>query len=243
MGQLAAQQGEHARAVRWQRRAAGQYRALGDGVGEGMALVALGLSLFALQHYRGVVRVLRRAAVAADQPNGLDHLAMAYLGQGAAYDRLGQPDRALAHYRLAAQVLERQAAGWWLPELELSLFGQRENLYDRIVALSVQLGKTEVALETVETQRSRAFLSQLGLSAPLAPRGASPNQIEREQHSLARLRVLLAQQPSAARTAQEWQELNRIWADLESIWRDLDPEYASLRQGKPLSVEEIRRLL
>jgi hypothetical protein len=53
----------------------------------------------------------------------------------------------------------------------------------------------------------------------------------------------LAQQPSAARTAQEWQELNRIWADLESIWRDLDPEYASLRQGKPLSVEEIRRLL
>ncbi len=243
MGQLAAQQGEHARAVRWQRRAAGQYRALGDGVGEGMALVGVGLSLLALERYRGSVRVLRRAAVAADQPNGQDHLAMAYLGQGAAYDRMGRPDQALAHYRLAAQVLERQAAGWWLPELELSLFGRRESLYGRIVALSVQLGKTDVALETVEAQRSRAFLSQLGLSTPLAPHGASPGQIEREQRSLARLRVLLAQQPSAARTAQEWQELNRIWADLETIWRDMDPEYVSLRQGKPLSVEEIRRLL
>jgi tetratricopeptide (TPR) repeat protein len=243
LGQLLAHHDQHAAAVRWQRRAAREYRALGDGVGEGMALVGLGLSLFALQHYRGVVRVLRRAAVAADQPNGLDHLAMAYLGQGAAYDRLGRPDQALARYRLAAQVLERQAAGWWLPELELSLFGRRESLYGRIVALSVQLGETEIALEAVETQRSRAFLSQLGLSAPLAPRGASPSQIEQEQHSLARLRVLLAQQPSAARTAQEWQELNRIWADLEAIWRDMDPEYASMRQGKPLSVEEIRRLL
>jgi len=247
LAQLHGRFDRHERAIRAYRSAIRQYQVMGDSSGAALIWVSLALEYFALKHYAGVQRILKRALAAGELETfeAFNTAHTAYLGLGAADERLGRPGHALANYRRAIELAERQRADLILPEFKQTFLGSRQHLYARAVLLSARQGRLAQALNYAESSRSRAFLSWLALTPlPQSPGRIPATLLADEALWLNRLRGLLAHQAPDVASADYWSQVRAAWEHLEAAWTAVgDEEYAALRQGQPITRAELRECL
>ena len=104
------------------------------------------------------------------------------------------------------------------------------------------------ALHAVERVKSRAFLDQLATIPLPKPPQLAENLYRREQTLLEQLRGLLSAQRGATgkRRMKLEDQLGETEQELKRVWEKMAPsapEHVALRQGSPISWEEIQRCL
>ncbi|MFI9836232.1 CHAT domain-containing protein [Nonomuraea sp. NPDC051941] len=142
--------------------AAQSHASMGINAGLGLALIRLS---------RGEVEAARRElgtlVARAEQLNSDAFLRASYLAAGKAYEQDGSREdlqRACGYYRSAIERLERGRASFDSEEERLRFLGgeARVEVYERMVATCVTLGKPVDAFDFAERGKARALAERLG---------------------------------------------------------------------------------
>jgi CHAT domain-containing protein/tetratricopeptide (TPR) repeat protein len=113
----------------------------------------------ALQHYQ-------QALAHATQLGRAHRLNLIHYHQGQVYQRQGRLDLALQAYQTAIEGVEALGGAMQGEDIQISLFGTRQQVYEATVLLCLELGRTAEAFHYIERARSRAFLDSLAKRSP-----------------------------------------------------------------------------
>jgi CHAT domain-containing protein/tetratricopeptide (TPR) repeat protein len=113
----------------------------------------------ALQHYE-------RALALATQLDRAHRRNLIHYHRGQVYQRQGQLGMALQAYQTAIAGAEALGGATQGEEIQISLFGTTQQLYESTVLLCLELGRPAEAFDYVERARSRAFLDSLAKKSP-----------------------------------------------------------------------------
>jgi tetratricopeptide repeat protein len=174
-----------------------------------------------------------------------------------AYATLGYYEPA---YRVASTVIDalerlRRQAG--SETSRLHYLEEKVVIYSQIVVLCLLLTRLKnmphyqsEALTYVERAKSRTLIEALGRTVSIVPPTSLPRELlQRETRRLDQLHALEMQlrTPLDDTTKQQLQraytmaqnEIDEIWQDIATV----APEYAALRQGQPITSEDIQQML
>ncbi|MFI7230950.1 tetratricopeptide repeat protein [Nonomuraea angiospora] len=107
------------------------------------------------------IELLRKAL---DAGRGESQIRITHLELGKAYEQAGEPRTAYDHYRRSIELLERSRASMEAEQDQLHFYGwePRVEVYERMVATCLALGRTVEAYDYVERAKARAMLEALG---------------------------------------------------------------------------------
>ncbi len=107
------------------------------------------------------IELLRKAL---DGGHSESQIRITHLELGKAYEQAGEPRTAHDHYRRSIEMLERSRASLEAEQDQLHFYGwePRVEVYERMVATCLALGRTVEAYEYVERAKARAMLEALG---------------------------------------------------------------------------------
>jgi len=160
-------------------------------------------------------------------------------------ENLSQPARAYDYYERSIELSELMRGGLIEESHKIGFFGRIENAYNRIVPLSYKLKKEKEAYEYTERAKSRAFLDLLA-TTEIKPTVDLPVGLkEREDECLGILRQV-QRRPTEEVAPKPQVDIIKVAEELEAIYNQIegyDPEYAFLRRGRPLNLNQIQELL
>jgi len=170
------------------------------------------------------------------------------LGESEALANLGvalreteRVEGALTAVSKSLEIMERLRGKLRSEKLRVTFVEDKIFLYELAMELLFRMGRIEEAFGYSERARARAFLDLLG-SRSLGKAKERPLElkhlVEKEQRLLRRLDTLSENVDSA-----EYREGLHIYEDLLKRIAVADPEYASLRSVRPLSLKTLRGLL
>jgi CHAT domain-containing protein/tetratricopeptide (TPR) repeat protein len=250
--------GDPAAADRGLREALDLARDVGDRVGEADVLEALGEA--ALRTGRAdeaaglFTQSLERRQAAGDRRGAAEAeygLARTDLARGAL-------DSARRHIAAALELLESQRAAAASPELRAAFLASVQSYYDLEVEVLLRLhaadpaaGWQAAALDSAERARARGLLEVLVEGRVNLREGVDPALVAQERalrseiaaQEFARVRLLGAEQPDAARMETVRQAVDRLregYADLEGRIRAASPRAARLNEVRPPAVREVQ---
>lgn len=90
----------------------------------------------------------------------------------------GQVDKAMELYRRAIEIIEQQRSTINAEAGKIGFVGDKQQLYFRLIALLVALGRVADAFDYVERSKSRALVDMLASKKDFAARGADPEKIK-----------------------------------------------------------------
>lgn len=117
-----------------------------------------------------------------------------------------------------------------------------------MLLLHQEVKDKSLALHSVERVKSRAFLDQLATIPLPKPPQLAENLYRREQALLEQLRGLLSAQRRATgkRLMKLEEQLGETEQELKRVWQKMAqsaPEHVALRQGSPISWQEVQKCL
>ena len=198
--------------------------------------------------------LLGEALAVAERMGALSEVFEIYVHRGDVRHQAGRWAEAAADYARAAEMQDSIRGQIQREREALNYFGGEQlNVYDRLVDLhGFRFGDLAKAFEWAEAAKAREFLRRFRLSSLVRPHGVRDELVRREAELLARLReadavlATAADGVAASTTVSDltiWEELNE---ELQQVWDEIginDPEYASLRRGRPASLEELKAAL
>ncbi len=173
-------------------------------------------------------------------------------GRAAIYEALGEARQAMADYETAIEKIESIRTS--LPE-EIHRIGMMGSdqmyVYRRLVLLiHGHFRNPSKMLSVVEHARARALLDQLSVSEVNIANIVTPEILEEEDQLLKRLRGVFGEQGQVGLTIEERRQLAEAARVLQSKLNKIleqieleDPDYATLRRGRPVRLNEIRWIL
>jgi tetratricopeptide (TPR) repeat protein len=199
------------------------------------------------------VRDQIEAASAARDPKGQFDVGVK---MGDLLEQQGEPETAYGYFKQAIAAFDLLRAQVPNREERVTYLGYVEPPYERAIALAVRLGRSDEAFDLVEASKSRYFIDLLAQTMPRPARQVPADLLAKEQ-------ALTNQLTSAARSfrdpvpedadddlvrtlARASHEAGKIHDELDAILTELatfDPEYVSLRRGRPRTFSEIREVL
>jgi len=136
--------------------ARGGFRLLDDADGLAFVDLAEGELASALGHHERAIELFGSVARAHDQP---DVIWQAQAGEAAAWQRTGRSAKALEAYEAAVTTVERSRDQLLRVESQMSFLSEPIAIFQRYVALLLELGKTEEALHAIERSRAQTLLA------------------------------------------------------------------------------------
>ncbi|MEU8149429.1 tetratricopeptide repeat protein [Nonomuraea sp. NPDC048901] len=127
------------------------------------AATFLGAGAAHLEH-GDTARAIELLRKALDGGLGESQIRITHLELGKAYEQAGVPRTAYDHYRRSIEMLERSRASMEAEQDQLHFYGwePRVQVYERMVATCLALGRTVEAYDYVERAKARAMLEALG---------------------------------------------------------------------------------
>jgi len=179
-----------------------------------------------------------------------------YFGQGRLNELNGDPERAYYSYRAAIRDIEDIRSKATIEEFKSGIMHNHFEVYEAIVSVLVQLGRTEEAFEYSERARARSLLDKIGNAAIGVGEGNNHELIEKERSTRAKikaLRSLISSQEENSNTTirgtanNKYREiLHNIQLEYQRILIDLklqNPEYSALVTIEPTPLNVIQPLL
>jgi CHAT domain-containing protein/tetratricopeptide (TPR) repeat protein len=202
----------------------------------------------AIGHFDRAVELFRTLG---DSPN----LAWALEGKAWVLRRSGNLEAARGLMEEALDAVERHRFSQASFNTRAEFFSTRQNSYDFLIDLLMEMGRKADALEVSERSLARSLLDGLAAGGTsFQPGGADPKlraserEIEQEIDWLVSRQTRLSQDPSA--TPEQLRdvetELGRRWDDLDRVRAGLrasDPRYAALTQPEPWKAGDVQRRL
>jgi tetratricopeptide (TPR) repeat protein len=135
-------------------------------------------------------------------------------------------------------------------DYKIGIYGRIPDAYSLMIITCLKLGCREEALAYVERGKSRALISMLA-SSKLTPSPINMSKeleflIAKEEKILQRIREIQKRHLKPEESSQLNQDSDSLLKELETIYskiKEIDPEYVSMRNGKPLDLNEIQSLL
>lgn len=155
---------------------------------------------------------------------------------------LTDEDQALAFFLKAVEQLEGMRQELVAPAHRAGFFARGSEIFLSLIQLTLHMGQTGRAIETVERFRSRTMLDLLSIGVmPVSSTLSQQPWRAREAASLARLHEWQLSEGSflSPDAGQVLRELDELYTTLAHDW----PEYFSLRRGQRLSYDELRSCL
>ena len=227
---------------------------LGDEEEISTILLNLGTVYSKQQRYKQALDVLDQAIEMAVQIKDQTILWEAHARAGRVFKDMGQFDQAMEHLKKSIDIIESIRSNIFLEELKASFFGTDERLdsYYSLVDLYYRMDRNkgghhfkQLAFETMEKAKARAFLDRLELSRVEVSGGVDPDLLGKENilmEKISRLNSRLIM-PGLKQAEKEnlLSELKRIEQDLETLNRKIrlnNPSYANLKYPHPVTLEE-----
>jgi CHAT domain-containing protein len=157
------------------------------------------------------------------------------------YEQLGDKERAIVAYRDAVEAVETMQGGLRLEQLSASWASTQAPLYERVVGLLHDAGRSDDAFDYAERGRARAFLNQLAHRT--LPTGNVPPEMAAEllqlRRRLAELEDVLPRDQSSSASAHD--ALQRRHDQLLARLAQSHPQFVSLAQVDAVSIKQAQR--
>lgn len=171
--------------------------------------------------------------------------------RASAYAALADGTHALDDYHRGAEIIETLRNGLTESEYKFGFASKSKNrVYHWLVLIAQQHFKQAIeAWQWAERAKGRAFLDQLGNCVAIAPRCASPEWIRHERallSELTRTEIHLRQARSDDERRRSLADIHSVRSKIEELLKKIEPEdlaYIDLRQGKPISFQQLKQLL
>lgn len=264
IARLTAEEGDRARARELVDQAITRAREIKSAPGEAAALGHLGelsneagAKAQALEYYRQSLQIWRAVANSSAEAATLARIARVE-------SDLGSLNDARQHIEAALNIIETLRSKIAAQELRTSYFATVQSYYDFYIDLLMRMARQEeteegrdgqwaAALLASERARARSLLELLAEAHADLRRDIDPALRAREQSLQQLLNRRIEEQlrllngpyteAQAERAAKEISRLQDQYRDVQTQIRQRSPRYAALTQPRPLSLDEIRRLV
>lgn len=221
---------------------------IGDKVNQTKALVALGDALLdeglvgdAAGSYNEALASARAIPLAEMEWRTLYGLGRLELQEG-------RKSEALSRFAEAVEVVDALRAAIRVEEFQNGFLLDKQDLYDSVVRLELDLGNVGAALESSERSRGRSFIDLLGNQR--LNLGSITDQALLDREKSLRLeieeaeRVLQVAEPKdRAEQANRLSQLKQEYSDFLIVLRAENPQLAGFATVQPVRVEELQALL
>jgi CHAT domain-containing protein len=229
---------------------------IGNTLGQMTQLVSLGIDYRLLGEYLKARDKYLEASEIAKMIGNVDVHRIALTDLGILYaDYLKDHEKAYVSLAQAIQLLEEMRSSLVSEEFKITFVGERVNAYSEMVLLCLAMGREEEAFEYAERGKSRALIDLIG-NRRIDPKKIEEKglvvEAERLRCLINRLRKELEQIPAEVenrRNPRFEEHVNKIREterkEIE-IWNEIkrrNPEYNSLRQVDPITLEETQKML
>ncbi len=225
-------------------------RSVGNHRGTIITLGNIGVIQANLRQYETSLDSFKEALTLARDIGDQDGEGFILHNQAAVYIDLGHYRQALEYFEQAIKAVEALRQDLLSEELRIGYFTNIGDIYADYIALLVEQGYTERALEAVERSKSRTFLEQLGYEAFPTPEIPSTQQelLSAEAGMLHELRALQDMIRDAVGEAQleYFAQQRDKRKTLDALWEQLEvfaPDYVALRRGDPGDYRQIQAFL
>jgi CHAT domain-containing protein len=214
-----------------------------------MARVSLGVLYFRIGELGRARAELEDACDGLIRLGQKDFEVLARSLLGAVHWKAGQPQQAISQMETAIDQLEMLLDDVGVEELFAGFSGDRNGLYQVLVEMLIQQGRTKEAFIYSERSRSRAFLRMLGNQRLNPYQGADCRLLEKadwlRREITVRGRQLRALGSGRLQTEsiQALESARRRYEALLLKIKLSNPEYASLATVEPVSIQELQSLL
>ena len=147
----------------------------------------------------------------------------------------GEVDKAIDHYRRAIEIIERQRSSIQTEINKIGFATDKQSVYARLVAVSLQVGREAEALEIVERSKSRALVDLLAGKKQFGSRSSQELVALGEAES--GLQLQQASDP------EQNQGTRTRWVSAREQLRVKSPELASLVTVSPVSLADVQSRL
>ena len=157
---------------------------------------------------------------------------------GRALEQAGNREQALDYYRQAINIIEQQRSTISAESSKIGFVGDKQQVYERAIALLVRMGQGEAALGYVERAKARALVEMLAAKTDFAVEGGSADQV----HALL-ARADAAETQSFALDDRLKTQTRSVTMEVRSQLAQRAPELASLVTVTTPALSELRKRL
>ena len=157
---------------------------------------------------------------------------------GRALEQAGNREQALDYYRQAINIIEQQRSTISAESSKIGFVGDKQQVYERAIALLVRMGQGEAALGYVERAKARALVDMLAAKTDFAVEGGSADQV----HALL-ARADAAETQSFALDDRLKTQTRSVTMEVRSQLAQRAPELASLVTVTTPALSELRKRL
>jgi CHAT domain-containing protein/Tfp pilus assembly protein PilF len=239
--------GQYQKAIGYYQDALKIAKEIGDRRNEGNQLGNLGIVYRSLGQYQQAISHYQDALKIAKKIGDVDNEGLLNLNLGIVYDdHILKLHKAYDYYHRSIELSESMRGRLIEEPHKIGFFGRIEDAYYRMVPLCYKLKKEKEAYEYTERAKSRAFLDLLA-TTEIKPKVVLPEKLKEKENEYLGLLRHVQRKPYLEETTPKPQiDAIKVAKELEAIYDEIekyDPEYASLRRGRPLNLNQIQDLL
>jgi CHAT domain-containing protein/tetratricopeptide (TPR) repeat protein len=256
IGQAYRNLGQYQKALKYCEEGLGIRREIDSRAGEGYSLNSIGGIYGDLGQHQEALKYYEESLAIKHELGDREGEASTLGNIGEVYYDTGEKEKALEFYLEALALYEEIRGEATVEELKTTYAETYKDVYERTVALLMELNQPQEAFHYSERARARTLLDQLG-NAHIYPRQSDdPALVEQEEtlrRAIGALEKSLREEQSKPQAELNDEKINNLTAQLEEkraelakLWETLklkNPEYASLVTVDPLPLAEIQKLL
>jgi len=169
--------------------------------------------------------------------------------RGKLYEKLSQPDSAIAAYSSAVKIIERIRGNLTVEEYKSLYMEDKIEVYDRLIQLLMDQGRSDESFYFSEKARARTFLDMLGNGRIHIRKDESAELVEMEQklsqeiQSLSRLlqkgELNLTRGIDVQRIEKEIYEKREEYSDLLTQIKLYNPQYNSIMNMEVADIQDL----
>jgi CHAT domain-containing protein/Tfp pilus assembly protein PilF len=160
-------------------------------------------------------------------------------GRGQSFQETGNTDSAIAAYESAVQIIESTRAEISEERYRAGYLNDRYRVYVSLVELLLKLRRSAQAFLYSEKLRGRAYLDQLGTTAPASSASPTQQRIGELQEQIQRLRRAVQKEYALPQRQRRAQALDVYSSELSKAERDFEAVLDDSRGSKPRSKQDL----
>jgi tetratricopeptide (TPR) repeat protein len=191
-----------------------------------------------------------KAFVIDNETDDINSQRLSSANLGLIYYEINRLQEAYHYLKRSIDLTELTAITLIQEDYKIGFYGRTHDAYRLMINTCLQLGCKEEAFAYAERGKSRALISMLAASkltpSPINMSNELEFLIAKEEKILQRIREIQKRHLKPEESLQLNQDSDSLLKELETIYskiKEVDPEYVSMRNGKPLDLNKIQSIL